>query len=45
MSYDIRDLNLAESGHKKIKWAAANMPVLSRIEQEFAVTKPFAGLK
>lgn len=45
MDYDIKDLGLAESGHRKIKWAAANMPVLSRIADEFSVSKPFAGLR
>lgn len=45
MSYDIKDISMAESGHKKISWAAANMPVLSSIANEFSRTKPFAGLK
>lgn len=45
MDYDIKDISLADSGHKKIKWAAANMPVLSRIAEEFAISKPFSGLR
>ena len=41
----IRDENLWESGETKINWVKANMPLLRGIEEEFAVSKPFAGLK
>ncbi|HHZ19771.1 MAG TPA: adenosylhomocysteinase [Firmicutes bacterium] len=41
----IRDINLAPAGQRKIDWAATHMPVLRSIAQEFAATKPFAGLK
>lgn len=37
--YDIRDINLADSGRIKIDWVRANMPVLSAIEKEFAEKK------
>ncbi len=43
--YDIRDINLADSGRIKIDWVRANMPVLSAIEKEFAEKKPFEGIK
>lgn len=42
---DIKDIALAPSGHDKIDWVRSYMPVLSRIEQEFIETKPFAGMK
>lgn len=41
----IRDIKLAESGHKKIEWVKGYMPVLSSIEKEFIKEKPFAGKK
>ena len=41
----IRDESLWESGETKINWVKANMPLLRGIEEEFSVTKPFAGLK
>ncbi len=42
---EIRDIQLAESGKRKIDWVAGHMPVLSSIREEFAKDKPFAGLK
>lgn len=42
---EIRDLNLWESGARKIEWVKRNMPLLNGIEKEFAASKPFAGLK
>lgn len=41
----IRDINLAESGSRKIEWARKNMPLLKGIEEEFKKTKPFSGLR
>ncbi|MCL2580575.1 MAG: adenosylhomocysteinase [Oscillospiraceae bacterium] len=41
----IRDLSLAPGGHQKIEWVKKNMPLLRSLEQEFAQTKPFAGVK
>ena len=41
----IRDIKLAPSGHDKINWVKNFMPVLNKIDQEFAVSKPFAGLR
>lgn len=41
----IKDLNLAESGERKIRWVEAHMPVLRDIGSDFAREKPFAGLK
>lgn len=44
-NYDIRDISLAPSGHQKIQWVKNNMPLLSGMEEEFAKTKPFEGVK
>ena len=41
----IRDISLAAEGRRKIEWAKRNMPILSKLEEEFAVTKPFEGVK
>ena len=41
----IRDINLAESGHRKIEWVKRNCPLLKGLEEEFSVSKPFAGIK
>ncbi len=45
MNSEIRDINLWESGQRKIEWVKANMPLLRSIEEEFSDTKPFANLK
>ena len=42
---EIRDMNLWESGEQKIKWVKGNMPLLRSIEEDFAKTKPLAGLR
>lgn len=42
---EIRDISLAPSGEKKIKWASRNMPLLSGIAEEFERDRPFEGLK
>ena len=41
----IRDINLAKEGRKKIEWAASYMPVLSSIRKEFERDKPFKRMK
>src|SRR5450756_1671869 len=41
----IRDISLAGEGHRKIEWVKRNMPILSRLEEEFARTKPFRDVK
>ena len=45
MSYEIKDINLWESGEKKIQWVKSNMDLLRGIEEEFIKTKPFEGLR
>jgi len=34
---------LAAEGQRKIEWVRRNMPILSRLEAEFAAERPFAG--
>ena len=43
--YQVRDLSLAPSGHRKIQWVRDNMPLLRGLEDEFIKTKPFEGIK
>ena len=45
MNSIIRDINLAESGERKIEWVKRNCALLSTLEKEFSETKPFAGKK
>ncbi len=42
---EIRDVNLYESGERKIQWVKANMPLLRGIESEFELSKPFRNIK
>lgn len=43
MASEIRDINLAESGERKIEWVRRNCDLLRTLEKEFSETKPFAG--
>ena len=43
--YEVRDLSLAPSGHQKIEWVRAHMPLLRGLEEEFSQTQPFTGVK
>ena len=45
MNSIIRDINLAESGERKIEWVKRNCDLLRMLEEEFSKTKPFAGKK
>jgi len=42
---DIADPVLAEEGRRRIDWAAAQMPVLEKVRQMFAIETPFQGTK
>ena len=42
---EVRDINLAPSGEKKIAWAWRNMALLRSVKEDFAKTRPFAGVK
>lgn len=41
----IRDITLAESGERKIRWVEAHMPVLRDIGRDFIQKRPFDGMK
>ncbi len=45
MASEIRDINLWESGERKIEWVRRNCPLLTMLHDEFAKTKPFEGKK
>ncbi|MBR3040220.1 MAG: adenosylhomocysteinase [Lachnospiraceae bacterium] len=45
MASEIRDINLAESGERKIEWVKRNCDLLRTLKEEFEQTKPFAGKK
>ncbi|MBR4760769.1 MAG: adenosylhomocysteinase [Lachnospiraceae bacterium] len=45
MASEIRDINLAESGERKIEWVKRNCDLLRTLEEEFSKEKPFAGKK
>lgn len=41
----IKDISLAGSGQQKIEWVRRNCPLLRSLEEEFAESRPFAGIK
>ena len=41
---EIKDINLWESGQRKIDWVRAHMPLLNDIEEQFASEKPLMTL-
>ena len=43
--YEVKDLSLAQDGHRKIEWVRHNMPLLRGLEEEFRQTKPFEGVR
>ncbi|HHT9109914.1 MAG TPA: adenosylhomocysteinase [Candidatus Brocadiaceae bacterium] len=45
MNGDIKDINLASQGKKRIEWASNDMPVLTQIKERFEKEKPLKGLK
>ncbi len=45
MRYDIFDRGLADDGHRRIAWAAREMPVLALIRERFEREKPLAGVR
>src|SRR5499425_1959128 len=44
-NYDVKDLNLAEQGRKRIDWAETEMPVLRLIRERFEKERPLTGLR
>lgn len=45
MNHDIKNIELADQGKKRIEWAAHDMPVLGKINERFSKEKPLARLK
>ncbi len=43
--YKVCDLKLAEKGRMRIEWAESRMPVLMRLREQYAESKPFKGFK
>lgn len=43
--YDIKDVNLYESGEHKIDWVKKNCPLLRSLEEDFTKDKPFSGIR
>jgi adenosylhomocysteinase len=41
MQSDVKDLNLADEGKRRIEWAEQDMPVLNLLKKRFAKEKPF----
>lgn len=44
-THDVKDLDLAGEGVRRIEWADANMPVLRAIRERFEKEKPLAGIR
>jgi len=44
-NYDVKDLNLAKAGRKRIEWAEREMPVLRLIRERFERERPLEGKK
>ncbi|MEB2308174.1 MAG: adenosylhomocysteinase [Candidatus Brocadiaceae bacterium] len=45
MNHDIKDINLALGGKKRIEWASNDMPVLAQVKERFEKEKPLQGMK
>ncbi|MCX7831355.1 MAG: adenosylhomocysteinase [Actinobacteria bacterium] len=43
--FDIKDINLADEGYKKIVWAKRRMPVVESITERFSKERPLSGLR
>jgi adenosylhomocysteinase len=44
-NYDIKDINQAEGGRRRIDWAEREMPVLRQIRERFKSEKPLKGVR
>ena len=45
MEFDIKDINQAEGGRRRIEWAEREMPVLRTILERFRNEKPLKGIR
>jgi adenosylhomocysteinase len=44
-NYDVKDINLAADGKRRIEWAEREMPVLRLIRERFSEEKPLQGVR
>ncbi len=44
-AYKVLDLDLADNGRRDIAWAESRMPVLMRLREQYAKSKPFKGYR
>ena len=44
-AYKVHDLGLADNGRRGIAWAESRMPVLMRLREHYAKSKPFEGYR
>lgn len=44
-NYKVKDISLAESGHLKIEWAEARMPVLMALREKYRESQPLKGMR
>ena len=44
-AYKVHDLGLADNGRRDIAWAESRMPVLMRLREHYAKSKPFEGYR
>lgn len=44
-AYKVHDLSLADNGRRGIAWAESRMPVLMRLREHYAKSKPFEGYR
>ncbi len=44
-NYNIKDLNQAEGGRRRMDWASREMPVLASLEKRFREERPFEGVR
>ncbi len=44
-SYDIKDIDLAAAGQRRIEWAERDMPVLRQVKERFSAERPLSGTR
>lgn len=45
IKYDVKDMNLADEGHRRMAWAEQEMPVLQLIRERFERERPLQGVR
>jgi adenosylhomocysteinase len=44
-SFDVKDIRLAQTGRKRVLWAAQDMPVLQRVRERFRKERPLQDMR